>query len=176
MKKIIIISLAIVFVMTSITFAGNNKTETGSGINPAGQSNNPGFDNGHAWWKNNSTCSDAVLSLDAENLALIAKIGELESQLKSESVEPTEVDTMQVRLQETDETHPNSPNVGVFYYIAHTSDPDIKEQILALPPYGTYTVEVKIISPEGDEINIFSTFDAIEEIVKYRNYSIKNVK
>jgi len=50
MKKILVVGLA-VLLSVGVAFADNDKTEPGSGINPNGFFDKPGFDNGNAWWK-----------------------------------------------------------------------------------------------------------------------------
>lgn len=54
MKKLFATLFAVLFIMTGTVFADNDKTNPGSGINPGGFSDRPGFDNGNAWWKGNS--------------------------------------------------------------------------------------------------------------------------
>ncbi len=177
-----LITLAIVSLVTFSTpaFAGNNKTEAGSGINPAETSEKPGFDNGNAWWKNNE-CIEIVDSLEAyidelvnevntlttENEALKAEIASLKVESHFASVSyaanevPAEMDAIRFALQKSSEDHPNHPGVVGIYLNMFSYDEFLTEQIMNTSS-GEYEVHVTVTTPDGDVLNASSFINAQE--------------
>jgi len=201
-KKISIIMLAIVLFVSfnSVAFAKNNKTKAGSGINPAGKSDKPGFDNGNAWWKNNQ-CVDVVDSLEADvdalnadieflqedNDALVAENESLRAQIEELIAKAAEqkkmqvmnaqrsmqVETKQVRLQVLSPEH-GAGNQACFYYIAYSQDESMKDRIRNLLA-GQYRIDLTVTQPDGETIEINSDFEGYHENANLREVSIRNI-
>ena len=177
-KNSIIMAIIFAISLTSVAFAGNNKTEAGSGINPAGKSDKPGFDNGNAWWKNNE-CVDivdsletSVAELEAENEALKAEIAKLkeEQTLSSASADASvDMDAIKFALQKSSEDHPNHPGVVGIYLNMFSYDEFLTEQIMSTSS-GEYEVHVTVTTPDGDVLNVRSIINAQEGPFKYRDH------
>ena len=170
MKRLSIIIMAIVFAITftTIAFAGNNKTEAGSGTNPAGKSDKPGFENGNAWWKNNECVEvvdgleSTVADLEAENEALKAEIAKLKeeaalSDSQTEAVYDAEPRKFAVYKMAAD--HPNTPNAyGVYtnFFIPEDNAQAMIENMQS----GHYEVSINVTDPDGNVARIKTSLEA----------------
>ncbi len=171
-RTIMIMTIVFVLVLTTISLAGNSKTTEGSSINPAG--NQAGSNNGNAWWKNSTTCNDALLAVDAENLSLLAKIAELNSEIaKLKADLPAEADEVLVAeprkfaVYKTASDHPNTKNAYGIYTNFFIPENEEAQNLIAGMDSGLYEVEVQVTDPEGYVVVIEATFQAER---KPRNY------
>lgn len=192
MKKsiIAIIVSAIMIVSFNISaFAGNSKTDAGSIVNPAGQIDKNGFDNGNAWWKQEiENCHNDNDGLIDENNELYDRIADLENQLVEakaaaapvmkamEQAEPVVMETIKFNLQKHQEETPNvnQAGSGEIYMLLRSFDEDLFEQIMNSMD-GEYTVNINLSTPDS-QIDFTSTFWAEDQERSYRDKFIKVVR
>jgi len=160
--------LAIVLFITSLSisaYAGNNKTEQDSGINPAGKSNKNGFDNGNAWWKHR------VAELEAQVIFLQDDVQDLEDQLANQVcpepiiVQSTlpeqtwEAEPRKFAIYKTSSDHPNTPDAYGVYANFFIPGTDI-QNLIAVMESGSYEVNIEVVDPDGNLVNIETVLEA----------------
>ena len=180
---VLVIGIFMVISFNNIAVAGNSKTEAGSGVNPAGQSNKNGFDNGNAWWKAQQEIEELKALLAEKQLEieyLEEDVTALEELLDNQSCpEPApmmqamaapeqtwEAEARKFAIYKMGYDHPNTPEAyGVLTnFFVPASE---MQNLITTMDSGSYQVNVRVEDDFGNVVNIETELEAE---LKDRNY------